>query len=63
VNEVNQLGELSLGTFYTRQGMQVLNNIVNSEPALLNYIRLQDESGRQLTLEHFFESISDARIR
>ena len=59
----NVLGEESFGMFYTGQGMLALTNIVNKKPALLETIKILDETKKSYTLTEFMDILSKLKIK
>ena len=59
----NVLGEESIGTIYTGQGMVALTNIVNKKPELIETIKILDDYKKSYTLTKFFDILSKLKIK
>tara|TARA_Y100000817_G_scaffold314545_1_gene313763 strand:+ start:2090 stop:2356 length:267 start_codon:yes stop_codon:yes gene_type:complete len=58
----NTLGEESFGSFYTGNGFLALNKIVNTQPELLDSLRIFDEKKTSYTIEEFLNLIKKWKI-
>ena len=58
----NILGEESFGTFYTGNGFKALQNMVVSEPHILETITIIDEKKNPYSVEEFLDLISKWQI-
>ena len=58
----NTLGDESFGCFYTGNGFLALNKIVNTQPELLDSIRIFDEKKTSYTIEEFLNLIKKWKI-
>ena len=58
----NTLGEESFGSFYTGNGFFALEEIVNTQPELLDSIKILDEKKNSYTIEQFLDLIKKWKI-
>jgi hypothetical protein len=62
-NEANSLGEESLGTFWRGSGLKTLLHITNTKPEILPACKIITESGKQLTLTEFLDTLNKLKVK
>ncbi len=63
LNEANLLGEASFENFWGGAALRVLMGIVESEPEVLEILKIVNERGKVLTVSEFLEEIQPLKIR
>ncbi len=63
LNEANLLGEASFETFWGGAALQVLMGIVETEPEVLEILKIVNERGKVLTVAEFLEEIQPLKIK
>ncbi len=58
----NILGEISFKNFWTDQGFEILERLVNKYPDTLTEVKIKDEKNKNYSVEQFLEKIKDLRI-
>lgn len=58
----NVLGEISFKIFYKSQGFDILENIIENYPHLLECIKIFGSDGKQYTIDQFLSKISKLTI-
>ena len=57
VNDINQLGESSFGSFWAYKGFELLMKAVDQNHFLLNNFVIKDEQGKKYTIEEFLDKL------
>lgn len=63
LNEANLLGEASFDIFWAGIGLKTLMKLVDTEPQLLESLRIVNDRGRTLTISEFLTDIGKLKIR
>jgi hypothetical protein len=63
LNEANLLGEASFDIFWAGIGLNTLMKLVDTEPQLLESLRIVNDKGRTLTISEFLTDIGKLKIR
>jgi hypothetical protein len=63
LNEANLLGEASFDIFWAGIGLKTLMKLVDTEPQLLESLRIVNDKGRTLTISEFLTDIGKLKIR
>ena len=58
----NILGEISFKNFWTEQGFEILERLVDKYPDTLTEVKIKDEKNKNYSVEQFLEKIKDLRI-
>ena len=58
----NILCEISFKNFWTEQGFEILERLVDKYPDTLTEVKIKDEQNKNYTVEQFLEKIKDLRI-
>ena len=58
----NILGEVSFKNFWTEEGFDILERLVEKYPDTLTEVKIKDEQNKNYTVEQFLEKIKDLRI-
>tara|TARA_R100000908_G_C3675659_1_gene96619 strand:+ start:198 stop:443 length:246 start_codon:yes stop_codon:yes gene_type:complete len=58
----NILGESSFKNFWTEEGFDIFERLVEKYPDTLTQIRIKDEQSKNYTVEEFLEEIKNLRI-
>ena len=58
----NILGEVSFKKFWTEEGFDILERLVEKYPDTLTEVKIKDEQSKNYTVEQFLEKIKDLRI-
>ncbi len=58
----NILGEISFKNFWTDQGFEILERLVDKYPDTLTEVKIKDEKNKNYTVEEFLEKIKNLRI-
>ena len=62
-NESNSLGEESFGTFWRGSGLKTLLHITNTKPEILSACKIITETGKQLTMTEFLDTLNKLKLR
>lgn len=63
LNEANSLGEESFGVFWRGSGLGTLLRITETRPEILPACKIVTETGKQLTLTEFLDTINKLKLR
>ena len=63
VNDINQLGESSFGSFWAYKGFELLMKAVDQNHFLLNSFVIKDEQGKKYTIEEFLDKIKKLKVK
>jgi len=64
LNDTNILGEDNgFGVFWSGSGLKALMNITEHCPEMLPDVRIEDASGKSLTIESFLNRIDKLQVR
>jgi|TARA_R100001163_G_scaffold39964_1_gene30321 hypothetical protein len=63
VNDINQLGESSFGSFWAYKGFELLMKAVDQNHFLLNNFVIKDEQGKKYTIEEFLDKIKKLKVK
>ncbi len=63
VNDINQLGESSFGTFWAYKGFELLKKAIDQNHFLLKNFVIKDETGKRYSIEEFLDTIKKLKIR
>jgi|TARA_A200000159_G_scaffold122687_1_gene117171 hypothetical protein len=58
----NILGETSFKNFWTDQGFEILERLVNKYPDTLTEVKIKDEKNKDYSVEQFLKKIENLRI-
>ena len=58
----NILGEISFKNFWTDQGFEILERLVDKYPDTLTEVKIKDEKNKNYTVEEFLEKIKNLRF-
>ena len=61
--ETNTLGTESFEVFYPSAGFEVLKNIINHKPELLELIKIIDDKKNSHTITKFFDKLENCKIK
>ena len=63
IYETNVLGEESFKVFYPSIGFNIMSNIINNRPELLEDIRILDDHKTSHTITEFLDKLDKWRIK
>jgi len=66
IKDANQLGHISFGKFRPNDGFNVLRNIINTRPEMLDdrksySITIKDSHGKSYTVEEFLDLVGSVK--